>query len=71
MELASHAFVDAVYDLFAQDVAVVATVHVFAHPVTDALKRRPHVRCCIDTRENRDELLHELNTQLVSSGRLA
>lgn len=40
MELASVTFVAAVYDLLAQDVAVVATVHEARHPVTDTLKAR-------------------------------
>jgi nucleoside-triphosphatase len=70
MELASDAFVDAVYDLFAHDVPLVATVHVFAHPVTDALKRRSDVRRSLVTRENRDELPCELKARLVSGGGL-
>lgn len=68
MELASDAFVDAVDDLFAHDVAVVATVHVVAHPLTDALKRRADVRRTVVTRENRDELPSQLKAQLAQDG---
>jgi nucleoside-triphosphatase len=66
MELASEAFVHAVHDLFAQEgVALVATVHVFPHPVTGQLKRRSDVRRCVVTHEERDELPHRLTAWLV------
>lgn len=56
MELASAAFRDAVSALFDRDVPVVATVHVFRHPFTDALRRRRDVETYEVTRENRDAL---------------
>jgi nucleoside-triphosphatase len=65
MELASAAFVHAVHDLFAQDMALVATVQVCAHPVTDALKRRLDVRRHVITHDNRDELPSQLRSRLV------
>ena len=37
MELASPAFRDVVADLVERDTPVVATVHAFRHPFTDAL----------------------------------
>jgi nucleoside-triphosphatase len=38
MELASAAFRESVRELFARPFNLVATVHAFAHPVTDGLK---------------------------------
>jgi nucleoside-triphosphatase len=60
MELYSDAFVDAVRRIFEQDVALVATVQARAHPVTDALKRRPEVTLLTVTRDAHDELLAEV-----------
>jgi nucleoside-triphosphatase len=57
MELYSDAFVDAVRRIFEQDVALVATVQAKAHPVTDALKRRPEVALLTVTRDAHGELL--------------
>jgi nucleoside-triphosphatase len=60
MELASLAFRTAVAELIQQDAPVVATVHVFRHPFTDALKRRPDAEIMRLTPKNRDELPHLL-----------
>jgi nucleoside-triphosphatase len=43
MELLSTAFRDAVTDIMDQDLSILATVHAFRHPFTDALKARPDV----------------------------
>jgi nucleoside-triphosphatase len=43
MELASERFRDAVVSVLDRDVAMVATVHAFRHPLTDQLKRRLEV----------------------------
>ena len=57
MELASKSFRDAALSVFEDDaVVVVATVHSFRHPVTDALKRRHDIDLIAVTRRNRDEL---------------
>ncbi|PWU24703.1 MAG: hypothetical protein C5B48_05020 [Candidatus Rokuibacteriota bacterium] len=56
MELTSLAFRDAVADLLEGDTPVVATVHAFRHPFSDALKRRPDAEVVRLTPENRDEL---------------
>jgi nucleoside-triphosphatase len=57
MELASKSFRDAASSLFDDDDAVVvATVHSFRHPVTDALKGRHDIDLMAVTRRNRDEL---------------
>jgi nucleoside-triphosphatase len=56
MELASIAFRDAVADLVERDTPVVAAVHAFRHPFTDALKARPDAEVIHLTRKNRDEL---------------
>jgi nucleoside-triphosphatase len=56
MELASLAFRDAVADLVKGDTPIVATVHAFRDPFTDALKRRPDAEVTRLTHENRDEL---------------
>jgi nucleoside-triphosphatase len=60
MELASERFVAAVERLLEQPLSLFATVHVFAHPFTDALKRRPDVEVVKLTRANRDRLPAEL-----------
>jgi nucleoside-triphosphatase len=56
MELASPAFRDVVAGLLERGTDVVATVHVFRDPFTDALKRRPDAEIVRLTRRNRDEL---------------
>jgi nucleoside-triphosphatase len=56
MELASAALREAVAALLRRPVAVVATVHAFAHPFTDALKGRPGVEVIRVDPANRDRL---------------
>jgi nucleoside-triphosphatase len=56
MELASSAFRRVVAELVERDTPVVATVHAFRHPFTDALKRRPDAEIVHLTRENRERL---------------
>ena len=65
MELASRAFRDVVADLVERDTPVVATVHVFRHPFTDALKTRADAEVVHLTRQNRDELPRALAQKLV------
>jgi nucleoside-triphosphatase len=66
MELASKPFRDAVEELFASDADVIATVHVFRHPFTDALKARPDTERLQVTAANRDDLARALVRKLVS-----
>ena len=65
MELASAPFVKVVDALLAGSLPVVATVHVYEHPVTDALKRRADVQRVVVTEANRDELPAQLFWQLT------
>ena len=65
MELASAPFVEAVDALLAGSLPVVATVHVYEHPVTDVLKRRADVQRVTVTEANRDELPAQLFRQLT------
>jgi nucleoside-triphosphatase len=65
MELASKPFRNAVEELFESDADVVATVHVFRHPFTDALKSRPDVERLQVTAANRDDLARVLVPKLV------
>lgn len=64
MELASPAFRAAVGSLFEGDRPIVATVHAFGHPVTDALKRRADVDLVQVTERKRDALPEELAARL-------
>ena len=64
MELASERFREGVLDLFEGDVPIVATVHTFRHPFTDALKARPDVSMVRLTAANRDGLPEELAARL-------
>jgi nucleoside-triphosphatase len=64
MELASAAFRDAVIEAFDGEAAVVATVHRFRHPFTDALKRRSDVEILAVTERTRDRLPEELVARL-------
>jgi nucleoside-triphosphatase len=64
MELASSLFRDAVEALFEAGENVVATVHVFSHPLTDALKGRPDVEVMRIAPRNRDALPDELARRL-------
>jgi nucleoside-triphosphatase len=68
MELASAAFRDAMSDLLDRDVAVVATVHVYRHPFTDALKRHPDLRVVRVTERSRDALPERLAAELAAAG---
>lgn len=69
MELASAAFRDAVTGLIERDTPIVATVHAFSHPFTDALKRRPDAEVLRPTRENRGELPRLLAEKLASASK--
>ena len=69
MELASAAFRDAVVALFERPVAVVATVHTRAHPLTDRLKHRPSITVAQLTRSNRDELPAVIASRLLRDSR--
>ena len=60
MELASEPFRDVVSELFDAALPIVATVHAFAHPFTDTLKRRRDVRTIRVVQGNRDALPDEL-----------
>jgi nucleoside-triphosphatase len=64
MELASERFRAEVSRLFESAVHLVATVHVFRNPFTDALKRRPDVERVQVTRDNRDRLPEQLARKL-------
>jgi nucleoside-triphosphatase len=64
MELASERFQSAMSALFDGDVPIVATVHTFQHPFTDALKDRADVTTIRLTRANRDGLPEELAERL-------
>jgi nucleoside-triphosphatase len=68
MELASESFRQAVLDLFERDVPIVATVHTFRHPFTDALKRRPDVTVLRLAAGNRDGLPEEMRNLLHDPG---
>jgi nucleoside-triphosphatase len=64
MELSSDRFRDAVAHVFDADVAVVATVHRFRHPLTDALK---DVHEVIEvTRENREQLPERIADRVMA-----
>ena len=67
MELASSAFLIAVRDLFDRKTRVVATVHTFRDPFTDALKARGDVEVLRLTRENRDSLPAQIVEGLLRS----
>lgn len=66
MELASPAFCQAVERVFAARDGVVATVHVFKHPFTDALKARSDVERLQVTAANRDDLARVLVPKLMA-----
>lgn len=67
MELASSAFLTSVRDLFDRKMRVVATVHTFRDPFTDALKARGDVEVLRLTRENRDSLPAQIVEGLLRS----
>jgi nucleoside-triphosphatase len=60
MELASERFQMAVSALFDADLPIVATVHAFAHPFTDELKRGPGIQTIRISQQNRDKMPKEL-----------
>jgi nucleoside-triphosphatase len=67
MELASAAFCAAVLELLGRDLAVVATVHLARHQLTDALKRRPDIQVVRVTEATRDGLPEQLRDWLVGA----
>jgi len=66
MELASEPFRAAVDELFASPAAVLATVHVFRHPFTDALKARADVERLQVTAANRNDLARVMVRKLLA-----
>jgi nucleoside-triphosphatase len=64
MELASDPFREAVVRVLDADVALVATVHRFRHPFTDALKARSDVEVLAVTERSRDRLPEQLAARL-------
>lgn len=64
MELSSAAFREGVAALLDREVALVATVHAYRHPFTDALKRRPDVEVIRVTEGNREALPERLAARL-------
>lgn len=69
MELASEAFRAAVLRLFERQPRIVATVHVFRHPFTDALRRRADVVVLRVTERERAELPVRVVERVTSPGR--
>lgn len=67
MELASAGFAQSIVEIFAYSAAVVATVHVNRHPVTDALKCRNEIELITVAEANRDALPVQLFHQLTGS----
>jgi nucleoside-triphosphatase len=67
MELASQSFCDETAALFDGSTPVVATVHVFAHPFTDALKERADVERLRVTQKTRDDLPHRVAEAVLRS----
>lgn len=67
MELASTRFCEAVLALFDSGPPIVATAHVFRHPVTDAVKQRRDVERVRVTKAARDDLPAELADRLQRS----
>jgi nucleoside-triphosphatase len=67
MELLSDAFSGLLEQLFAHHNAVIATVHVHHHPLTDALKRRRDTEVVRITNANRDALPQEIAMRLLTT----
>ncbi len=65
MELLSDPFCESVQNLFDGDNRIVATVHLYKHPFTNSLKRRPDTELIKVTKTNREGLPDELATQLI------
>jgi len=68
MELLSPAVIEAVERLFGREVPVVATVHLKAHPVTDAFKQRRDVELIDVGAATQDVLLARLTRRLLAAG---
>jgi nucleoside-triphosphatase len=68
MELLSEDFVREVQRLFDQRRPLVAAIHLRAHPVTDAFKRRPDVQLLEVRPDNRDALLAGLTARFLGDG---
>jgi nucleoside-triphosphatase len=68
MELLSEEFVREVHRLFDQGRPLVAAVHLKAHPVTDAFKRRPDVELLEVRPDNRNALLAGLTARFRGDG---
>jgi nucleoside-triphosphatase len=67
MELASEHFREAVSALFDEPLPIVATVHTYPHPFTDALKGREDVETLPVNSETRDRLPGQLAERLSAS----
>lgn len=65
MELASARFRDAVDGALADPTSLLATVHAFQHPYTDALLARADVDVLRISRANRDRLVAEVAAKLA------
>lgn len=65
MELLSDAFRAAVTAIMGQDRSILATVHVFRHPFTDALKARPDVEVIEVHRARRAGLAEKIERLLT------
>lgn len=66
MELASSVFRERVSTLLEVGASIVATIHVFRHPFTDALRRRPGVELVRISEANRDGLPEALLQRILS-----
>jgi nucleoside-triphosphatase len=65
MELASAAFRESVERLFESPAAVVATVHVYRHPLTERLKHRADVELVEVSQQTRERLPEEVAARLA------
>lgn len=65
MQLASTAFVNVLHKIMDRNMPVVATVHIFEHPVTDGLLRREDVQIVEVSEAARDDLPARLLTWLT------
>jgi nucleoside-triphosphatase len=66
MELLSTAFHDAIKTLFERRNALIATVHVYKHPLTDGLKSRSDTEVVKLAKANRDDLPRIIANQMLS-----
>ena len=65
MELLSETFRACLADIVEGDRPILATVHTFRHPFTDALKARPDVRVLMVDRSRRAEQVQEVEGLLI------